>query len=205
MKFIKLESRGGNYLVVAENVAWLRSAENGQTNVGIIGGQPLLVVGTIEQVADKILKGVNGEDMDEAPAPPPEAQPAAPDSPQVVSPPAPESERQVEVTQESIPASLSEAPEPETEPVPVQAETAEPEPESEPDPAAADVDVDVLPEPAPLPEPIRLQPRPAASAPARPRPAADSAATRWEHPVAAPVAKGLKIKAGSQRMMGMLE
>jgi septal ring-binding cell division protein DamX len=57
MKFIKLESRGGNYLVVAENVAWLRSAENGQTNVGIVGGQPLLVIGSIEDVAAKILAG----------------------------------------------------------------------------------------------------------------------------------------------------
>ena len=58
MKFIKLESRGGNYLVVAQNVAWLRTAENGQTNVGIIGGQPLLVVGSIEEVAEKILAGM---------------------------------------------------------------------------------------------------------------------------------------------------
>lgn len=56
MKFIKLESRGGNYLVVASNIAWLRTAENGQTNVGMIGGQPLLVVGSIEEVAEKILK-----------------------------------------------------------------------------------------------------------------------------------------------------
>ena len=57
MKFVPLSSRGGNYLVVAANVAWLRSAENGQTNVGIVGGQPLLVVGTIEEVAEKILAG----------------------------------------------------------------------------------------------------------------------------------------------------
>ena len=35
MKFVSLKSRGGNYLVVASNVAWLRTAENGQTNVGI--------------------------------------------------------------------------------------------------------------------------------------------------------------------------
>ena len=47
MKFVKLHSRGGNYLVVASNVAWLRTAENGQTNVGMVGGQPLLVVGSI--------------------------------------------------------------------------------------------------------------------------------------------------------------
>ena len=51
MKFIALHSRGGNYLVVASNVAWLRSAENGQTQVGIVGGQPLLVAGSMEEIA----------------------------------------------------------------------------------------------------------------------------------------------------------
>jgi periplasmic protein TonB len=71
MKFIRLQSRGGNYLVVAENVAWLRTAENGQTSVGIVGGQPLLVVGTIEEVAAQILAG------------------AAPDEPEAEAPPAP--------------------------------------------------------------------------------------------------------------------
>jgi hypothetical protein len=45
MKFVFLKSRGGDYLVVAENVAWLRSAENGQTNVGMVGGDPLVVAG----------------------------------------------------------------------------------------------------------------------------------------------------------------
>ena len=57
MKFVALESRGGNYLVVASNIAWLRTAENGQTTVGIVGGQPLLVTGSIEQVSQKILAG----------------------------------------------------------------------------------------------------------------------------------------------------
>lgn len=57
MKFINLESRGGNYLVVASNIAWLRTAENGQTNVGMVGGQPLLVVGSIEEVAAMVLAG----------------------------------------------------------------------------------------------------------------------------------------------------
>lgn len=57
MKFITLESRGGNYLVVAANIAWLRAGENGQTNVGMVGGSPLLVTGTIEEVAAKILAG----------------------------------------------------------------------------------------------------------------------------------------------------
>ena len=57
MKFVKLESRGGNYLVVAENVAWLRSHENGQTKVGVVGGDSLLVDGSIEEVAATILAG----------------------------------------------------------------------------------------------------------------------------------------------------
>jgi hypothetical protein len=54
MKFIALHSRGGNYLVVASNVAWLRSAENGQTQVGIVGGQPLMVAGSMEEIAAQL-------------------------------------------------------------------------------------------------------------------------------------------------------
>ncbi|MDA9918266.1 hypothetical protein N9D37_00050 [Erythrobacter sp.] len=57
MKFVKLDSRGGNYLVVAQNIAWLRTGENGQTNVGMVGGAPLLVTGSIEEVAAKISAG----------------------------------------------------------------------------------------------------------------------------------------------------
>ena len=57
MKFVSLASRGGNYLVVTQNIAWLRSAENGQTNVGIVGGSPLLVTGSVEEVAHTILEG----------------------------------------------------------------------------------------------------------------------------------------------------
>lgn len=57
MKFIMLKSRGGDYMVVAENVAWLRTHENDQTQVGIVGGQPLLVAGGIEQIAATILAG----------------------------------------------------------------------------------------------------------------------------------------------------
>ena len=54
MKFVSLKSRGGNYLVVAANVAWLRADENGQTKIGIVGSTPLLVIGSIEDVAAKI-------------------------------------------------------------------------------------------------------------------------------------------------------
>lgn len=57
MKFVLLESRGGNYLVVASNVAYLRVGENGQTLVGMVGSQPLLVTGTPESVAQKLLAG----------------------------------------------------------------------------------------------------------------------------------------------------
>lgn len=57
MKFVHLESRGGNYMVVASNVAWLRVGENGQTLVGIIGSQPLLVTGSPEQIAQKLIAG----------------------------------------------------------------------------------------------------------------------------------------------------
>lgn len=57
MKFILLKSHGGNYLVVAGNVAWLRAHENGQTKVGIVGGDSLLVAGSIEETAAAILAG----------------------------------------------------------------------------------------------------------------------------------------------------
>jgi protein TonB len=57
MKFIALHSRGGNYLVVASNVAWLRSAENGQTQIGIVGGQPLLVAGSMEEISAQLMAG----------------------------------------------------------------------------------------------------------------------------------------------------
>ena len=55
MKFVSLHSRGGNYLVVASNIAWLRSDEHGQTKVGIVGSTPLLVVGTVEEIAAAIM------------------------------------------------------------------------------------------------------------------------------------------------------
>lgn len=55
MKFVSLPSRGGDYLVIVANIAWLRNAENGQTNVGIVGSDPLLVAGTMEETAARIL------------------------------------------------------------------------------------------------------------------------------------------------------
>lgn len=82
MKFVLLESRGGNYLVAAENIAWLRTGENGQTNVGMVGGSPLLVTGSIEEVATKVLAATQQDDQPDAAAPilaPPPA--AVPDIP----------------------------------------------------------------------------------------------------------------------------
>ncbi|RYG90195.1 MAG: hypothetical protein EON59_00255 [Alphaproteobacteria bacterium] len=57
MKFVELKSRGGDYLVVAENIAYLRVDENGQTKVGLIGGDSLLVVGDIAEVAAQVTMG----------------------------------------------------------------------------------------------------------------------------------------------------
>ena len=57
MKFVKFPSRGGNYLVVAGQIAYLRTHENGQTKVVMVGGDYLLVAGSIEETAAAILAG----------------------------------------------------------------------------------------------------------------------------------------------------
>lgn len=137
MKFIKLESRGGNYLVVAENVAWLRVAENGQTSVGIIGGQPLLVVGSLEEVAAKLLEAT----APEAEAPAPAAAPVA--APVPVAPPV-------------------AAPQPAPVPAPVETAAPAPEPEPVPEPAPEPVKTAPQPKPAitPAPAPTGELPKP---------------------------------------------
>jgi len=55
MKFVQLPSRGGNYLVVAQNIAWLRPDENGQTKIGMVGGDSLLVAGSVEETLAAIM------------------------------------------------------------------------------------------------------------------------------------------------------
>ena len=55
MKFVQLASRGGDYLVVVANIAFLRADENGQTKVGMVGGDSLLVTGSLKDVAAMIL------------------------------------------------------------------------------------------------------------------------------------------------------
>ena len=57
MKFVELKSRGGDYYVVAANIAYLRMDENGQTKVGLVGGDSLLVVGSITEIAALVLAG----------------------------------------------------------------------------------------------------------------------------------------------------
>lgn len=57
MKFVLLKSRGGDYMVIAENVAWLREHENGQTKVGMIGSEAIQVSGSMEETAAAILAG----------------------------------------------------------------------------------------------------------------------------------------------------
>ena len=57
MKFVELKSRGGDYLVVAANIAYLRTDENGQTKVGLVGGDSLLVVGSMAEVAAQVTAG----------------------------------------------------------------------------------------------------------------------------------------------------
>lgn len=57
MKFVLLKSLGGDYMVIAENVAWLRSHENDQTKVGMVGSDAILVAGSIEETAATLLAG----------------------------------------------------------------------------------------------------------------------------------------------------
>jgi hypothetical protein len=57
MKFVLLKSHGGDYLVVAQNIAWLRAHENDQTKVGIVGSDAIQVSGSIEETAAAILAG----------------------------------------------------------------------------------------------------------------------------------------------------
>jgi hypothetical protein len=57
MKFVLLKSRGGDYMVVTANVAYLRLDENGQTKVGMVGGDAILVVGSMDEIAATILAG----------------------------------------------------------------------------------------------------------------------------------------------------
>lgn len=178
MKFLKLASRGGDYLVVVENVAWLRSAENGQTNVGIIGGQPLLVVGSIEEVAAKILAGSAPEDS-------PTTATAVESVPHP-APIAPEPKQQ--------PAAVPPATTPHEVPPQTQVTAPAPAPEPKPLPKAEPVVQPASEASTPDPKPNLARPgvRPG---PARPQ-------SQWERPAASPQPSSFQVKAGSQRMMG---
>jgi periplasmic protein TonB len=49
--------------VVASNVARLRTSENGQTQIGIVDGQPLMVAGSIEEIAAIITGGTHQQSL----------------------------------------------------------------------------------------------------------------------------------------------
>jgi outer membrane biosynthesis protein TonB len=182
MEFVLLESRGGNYLVVAQNIAWLRTAENGQTSVGMVGGQPLLVVGSIQEVAEKVLASAAQRKEPGA-----EAEGAALTAAAPVEAPAPVVAEPV--TEQAAPVQPAERPAVLPEEAPVQAEP----------PIAAELPEPVVAEaPAPARPPA---PKPASAPPVRV--AARSSASLWERQTTA--ANGLTVKAGSQRMMGRLE
>ncbi len=57
MKFVLLKSRGGDYMVVAQNVAWLRAHEHDQTKVGMVGSDAIVVAGSVEQTAATLQAG----------------------------------------------------------------------------------------------------------------------------------------------------
>lgn len=57
MKFVLLKSRGGDYMVITQNVAWLRAHENDQTKIGMVGSDAILVAGSIEETATTLLAG----------------------------------------------------------------------------------------------------------------------------------------------------
>ena len=61
MKFVELKSRGGDYFVVVDNIAYLRADENGQTKIGLIGGDSLLVVGSMAEIAAKVTAGASDQ------------------------------------------------------------------------------------------------------------------------------------------------
>jgi protein TonB len=54
MKFVMLESRGGNYMVAVSNIAYLRTDENGQTKIGLVGGDSILVVGSMAETVARV-------------------------------------------------------------------------------------------------------------------------------------------------------
>lgn len=197
MKFIKLESRGGNYLVVAENIAWLRTAENGQTSVGMMGGQPLLVVGSIEEVAEKILNATRNDEQSAAPLAA-ETGPAASAS----------AEPRPQMSANAAPSSPTANDEPQSHPA--TGEEAAPDQRGEQEAGAP-----VAEGFEPTPNPDLTEPAPqivadgvgAAPSPAIVRLTKRNPVPLWERAAPRPVASTAtpRVKAGSQRFMGKLD
>ncbi|MCM8556269.1 hypothetical protein [Sphingomicrobium sediminis] len=51
MKFIPLPSRGGKYLVATANITYLRTHENNQVKIGLVGGESIQVDGNLDEVS----------------------------------------------------------------------------------------------------------------------------------------------------------
>ena len=60
MKLVHIHSRGGDYMIAAANIAYLRNDENGQTKIGMVGGDQLLVVGDMKDIAAIIAEHTGG-------------------------------------------------------------------------------------------------------------------------------------------------
>lgn len=55
MKFVSFAARAGKVMIVANNVTFVRFHENNQVKVGLVGGDFILVDGTVEEIAAKFL------------------------------------------------------------------------------------------------------------------------------------------------------
>jgi hypothetical protein len=54
MQLVLLKSRGGDLMLNVQNVAYLRVSEDGQTKIGLVGGDSLLVNGSIDEIAARL-------------------------------------------------------------------------------------------------------------------------------------------------------
>ena len=55
MKFVPFAARAGKVMIVANNVTFIRFHENNQVKIGLIGGDFILVDGTVEEIAEKFM------------------------------------------------------------------------------------------------------------------------------------------------------
>ena len=56
MKFVSFAARAGKVMIVASNVTFVRFHENNQVKVGLVGGDSILVDGTVEEISQKFME-----------------------------------------------------------------------------------------------------------------------------------------------------